>query len=225
VLDNRRLTSWRVRAMFPASVGALALLLIQAPASAAASPATVCAGTLAPGTYHSIVVPAGKICDLGVGPVHVLAGVRVRAGATFILGFEHGPATGTISGGVRGANAAQVLVHNARINGGVSLSGGSGPDCAVPFGGPCANDLEDNVINGGATLTRYNGVFVGFIRNHVHGSVTISHNIVLDQIDIGTNTVHGSLICIGNDPLENTGGSPGPSPDSVTGKNTCHEVP
>src|SRR5215472_9810221 len=138
VLDKIRLTSGRARAMILASAGALALLLLQVPASVAGSPVTVCAGALAPGTYHSIVVPPGQICNLGVGPVHV----RVDARATFILGFEQGPATGTISGGVKGDNAAQVLVHNARINGGVSVSGGSGPDCAVPFGGPCANDLE-----------------------------------------------------------------------------------
>jgi len=48
--------------------------------------------------------------------------------------------------------------------------------------------------------------------------------MVFDEIDIGTNTVHGSLSCAGNNPLENTGGSPGPTPDTVTGRNTCNEV-
>lgn len=208
-----------------AFLGAGALVQLILPASASAASATVCTGTLAPGNYHSIVVPAGQTCDLGVGPVHVLSGVQVRPGATFSLGFEHGPDTGTISGGVVADNAAQVQVHNARINGGVSVQGGSGPfGCSQPFAPVCFTDFEDNIINGGATISGYNGFFLGFIRNSVNGAVTISQNVVPDQIDIGTNQVHGSLTCAGNNPLENTGSSPGPTPDSVTGRNTCHEV-
>jgi len=223
VYSKLRLARRTVSAMVPLSVGAAVLLAL--PASANAASATVCTGTLAPGTYHSIVVPAGQTCDLGVGPVHVLAGVRVGQGATFSLGFELGPATGTISGGVVSDNAAQVLVHNARINGGVRIQGGSGPlGCAAPFAPVCFTDFEDNTISGGATINGYNGFFLGFIRNHVNGAVTISNNVVPDQIDIGTNSVHGSLNCSGNSPLENTGSSPGPTPDTVTGRNTCHEV-
>lgn len=221
--DKLRLATWRIGTI--ASFGAGALLLFLLPGSASAASATVCTGALPPGTYHSIVVPAGQTCDLGVGPVHVLSGVHVGPGATFMLGFEQGPATGTISGGVAADNAAQVQVHNARINGGVRVQGGSGPfGCAQPFPPTCFTDFEDNAINGGATISGYNGFFLGFIRNHVNGAVTISHNTVPDQIDIGANTVHGSLTCAGNNPLENTGSSPGPAPDTVTGRNTCHEV-
>jgi hypothetical protein len=223
VYDKLRLAKWRIWAIAPLSAAALLLFLL--PASASAASATVCTGTLAPGTYHSIVVPAGQTCDLGVGPVHVLSGVQVGPGSTFSLGFELGPNTGTISGGVVAGNAAQVLVHNARINGGVSVQGGSGPfGCAQPFAPVCFTDFEDNTINGGATINGYNGFFLGFIRNHVNGAVTISHNVVPDEIDIGTNSVQGSLTCAGNDPLENTGSSPGPTPNTVTGRNTCHEV-
>jgi len=181
---------------------------------------------LAPGTYHSLVVPAGQICDLGVGPVRVRAGVEIGPGATFILGFELGPDTGTITGGIVGDNAAQVQVHNARITGGVRLQGGAGPvGCTEPDAPVCFTDLEDNSISGGVTINGYNGFFLGFIRNHVNGAVTISNNVVPDEIDIGTNMVNGSLTCAGNNPLENTGGSPGPTPNTVTGQNTCHEVP
>lgn len=217
--------SWRWRAALPLGIGALLLFMLPASANASSS-STTCVGTLAPGTYHSLVVPAGQTCDLGVGPVRVLGGVRVGPGATFMLGFELGPATGTITGGLRATNAAQVQVHNARITGGVRIQGGAGPiGCAQPFGPVCFTDLEDNSISGGATINGYNGFFLGFIRNHVNGSVTISNNTqTLDQLDIGSNVIHGSLTCTGNNPTENTGDSPGPTPDRVTGRNTCHEV-
>jgi hypothetical protein len=221
-----RWANLRWRPVLPLGVGALLLLMLPASASAAPSSSTSCVGTLPPGTYHSLVVPAGQTCDLGVGPVRVLAGVRVGPGATFMLGFELGPATGTINGGLIADHAAQVQVHNARIAGGVRIRGGSGPfGCAQPFGPVCFTDLEDNSISGGAIIDGYNGFFLGFIRNHVNGSVMISNNTqTLDQLDVGSNVIHGSLTCAGNNPTENTGDSPGPTPDTVTGRNTCHEV-
>jgi hypothetical protein len=141
-----------------------------------------------------------------------------------MLGFEHGPPTGTIVGGISADDAAQVQVHDAVIKGGVRIDGGSGPfavGCAEPFG-VCATDFEDNHISGGAVIDSYDGFWLGFIRNTVHGTVKITNNSqTLDQIDIGSNTVNGSLFCSGNDPTENTGASPG-GPNTATGQNTCH---
>lgn len=201
---------------------ALPLLLSTAP-SAFAGGQTVCDGSLPPGTYQSIVVSADDTCDLGVGPVTVHGGVRVEQGATFMLGYEGGPSTGTISGGVVADNAAQVQVHNAIINGGVTIEGGAGPfGCAVPYGPLCFTDFEDNSINGAVTISGYNGFWLGFIRNHVSGTVTISNNNQQnDEIDIGSLVVHGSLMCSGNNPLENVGESPG-GPSTVTGQDTCN---
>lgn len=196
-------------------------------AAGAASSTTLCSGNLTPGTYGSLVVPANQTCNLGVGPVIVHGGVQIEAGGTFILGFEGGPATGTINGGVRALDAATVDIHDARINGGVSLQGGdnaSGSQCADPYGGLCANDLEDNSINGGATINGYDGFFLGFIRNHVNGTVVISNTTVPDEIDVGSNVVNGDLLCSDNAPLENTGTSPPATPDTVTGSDTCNEV-
>ena len=224
--DKLRSALRRARAVLPLAAGAGLLFALPASASAASSPATACAGTLAPGTYQSIVVPAGQTCDLGVGPVHVLAGVRVGSGASFVLGVDGGPATGTIGGGLAAGNAAEVIVHDASITGGVAIQGGSGPfGCTQPFAPVCITLLEGNAISGAATVNGYTGLFLGFIRNHVNGSVTISNNVqTLDEIDIGSNVINGSLTCAGNNPTENTGDSPGPTPDTVTGQNTCHEV-
>ncbi len=212
----------------------LATLLLSSSATVVATSEaggpTVCDGTLPPGTYQSIVVPAGQTCDLGVGPVTVYGGVVVGPGASFLLGFEGGPPTGTIRGGITADEAAQVQVHDARINGGVIVEGGAGPfapGCpefpppAPPF--PiCFTDFEDNSINGAVTISGYNGIWLGFIRNIDFGTVTISNNNQqYDEIDIGSNVVHGSLICFGNTPLENTGGSAG-LPSTVTGQDTCN---
>jgi hypothetical protein len=214
----------RVRLILAMLGGGLALALVPAVAGAAGGGnATVCSGSLPPGTYHSIVVPAGQTCDLGDGPATVLAGVSVGPGATFSLGHEQPrtPPTSTIGGGVSGDNAAQVQIHNARITGGVNLQGGAGPNCG---GGPCFSDLEDDVVNGGATINGYDGFWLGFIRNTVAGTTTITNNHVPDEIDLGSNTVKGALRCGGNNPLENTGDSPG-APNTVTGQDTCNENP
>ena len=217
--------SRRARAALLVGVGSSLVFFQPASAGAASSSVTTCVGPLAPGTYDSLVVPAGQSC-LGIGPVKVLAGVQIGHGATFVLGFESGPTTGTINGGLKADHAAQVQVHNARITGGVRILGGSGPfGCTEPFRPVCFADLEDNSISGRVTIEGYDGFWLGFIRNHVNGSVTISNNTqTLDETDVGSNMVNGNLTCTGNDPLENLGASPGPVADTVTGRNTCHEV-
>ena len=72
-----------------------------------------CTGTLASGEYHKLVVPAGATCDGTTAEIDVRGGVRVGEGATFILGEDHGPPTGTIRGGVQ-ANAPAVRSERCR---------------------------------------------------------------------------------------------------------------
>ena len=109
----------------------------------------------------------------------IRGGLYIESGATFVLGSEENPVnTGTISGGVHARNAASVQIHFTTINGGVDLRGGSGP-----FGGPFEitwNAIEDNRINGGATVEGYDGFWFGFIGNHVNGSVNLNNNVLTD---------------------------------------------
>ena len=217
----------RLRIAIVGMGGALALgLLPLGTGAAAGSSATVCSGSLAPGTYHSLVVPAGDTCDLGNGPVTVVGGTTVEPGATLMLGQEDpgGPLIGTFRGGLVADHAAQVQIHNAVITGGVNVQGGSGPfGCTVPFGPTCFTDFEDDVINGGATINGYDGFWLGFIRNQVNGTTAITNNNQSDdEIDVGSNSINGNLICSGNTPTENTGDSPS-GPDGVTGHDTCNE--
>lgn len=211
-------------------IGAMAAAVLVAavlgfPATAfAGSSTTSCTGSLPPGTYGMITVPAGATCDLGAGPVIVLGGVRVSPGASFLLGVEYtGPASGTINGGIVANGAAQVVVYNALIHGAVSVQGGAGPfGCAGPVPGLCYTDLSDDTITGGVTVNGYDGIWLGFIRDHVNGTVMLTNNVQsFDEIDVGSNVVNGSLLCSGNVPLENTGVSPG-GPSTVTGQDTCN---
>src|ERR671937_1742393 len=164
------------------------------PAFAAAN-TTTCNGTLAPGTYQRVVVPQDGVC-LSDGPVTIGAGVFVQQGATLVVGSEENPVhTATISGGVHATNAMNVQLHFSTINGGIDIHGGSGP-----FGGPFEvtwNAIEDNVINGGATVEGYDGFWFGFIRNTVNGPVNLNDNVLLDEDanEYVTNTIHGSLTC------------------------------
>jgi hypothetical protein len=203
------------------SVGALtigAALLVSLPATASPT-TTACTDVLTPGAYQKVVVPAGAVC-LSDGPVTIRSGLFIEPGATFVLGSEESPgSTGTISGGVHATDPASVQIHFATINGGVDVHGGSGP-----FGGPFDitwNAIEDNQINGGATVEGYSGFWFGFIRNHVSGTVNLNNNVLLDPDgnEYVTNTIHGSLNCAGNSPAAQVGDSEG-SPNQVTGVKT-----
>src|SRR4029450_5280928 len=207
-----------VRLLSVAFIGALLFSCV--PGVATAAPAsTTCTDVLAAGTYHRVVVPQDAVC-LSEGPVTIRGGLYIESGATFVLGSEENPVnTGTISGGVHARNAASVQIHFTTINGGVDLRGGSGP-----FGGPFEitwNAIEDNRINGGATVEGYDGFWFGFIRNHVNGSVNLNNNVLTDPDgnEYATNTIHGSLNCAGNSPASQVGDSEG-EPNLVTGVKT-----
>jgi hypothetical protein len=68
---------------------------------------------------------------------------------------------------------------------------------------------------------------MGFIRNNVHGSVTLNDNVLVDPDgnEFVTNTIHGNLNCTGNSPAPQLGDSGG-EPNDVTGRKTgqCVEV-
>ena len=139
---------------------------------------------------------------------HRAGGVTVGAGATFILGSEEGTGGGTISGGLDANDPASVQLHFALVNGGVTIIGGNG----------FFSTVEDNVINGGATIDGYR-VLARVHRNAVRGSVNLSNN-TLDDPDANefvTNTIRGNLVCHNNVPAPQVGDSGG-SPNDVSGQ-------
>lgn len=198
----------KVGAGIVGAVGATALAVaLSAPVAGAA--ATTCTGTLASGEYHQLVVPAGATCDGLNAQIDVRGGVSVGEGATFVLGFEGGPDTGTIRGGIDADQPASLQVHFADIRGGVSMHGGNG----------FFSTVEDNDIRGGATIDGYSGFWLGFIRNSVRGTVRLSNNHMddPDANEYVTNTIRGSLICHNNSPAPQVGDSEG-LPNVVTGQ-------
>jgi hypothetical protein len=177
--------------------------------TAGASAGSTCTGTLASGSYHRLVVPAGATCDGTAATIDVRGGVRVGEGATFILGNEEGTDTGTIRGGVRANDPASLQLHFADVKGGVRMLGGNG----------FFSTVEDNVIHGGATINGYSGFWLGFIRNTVHGTVTLSNNLMddPDANEYVTNKIKGDLVCHNNSPAPQVGDSEG-EPNVVTGQ-------
>ena len=114
---------------------------------------------------------------------------------------------------------AQQDIHFSTINGGVDIHGGSGPS-GPPFG-VTWNTIEDSRINGGATIDGYNGFWMGFIRNHVNGTVNLRNNVLEDPDgnEYVTNVIHGNLNCSGNSPAPQVGDSEGGA-NQVTGNKT-----
>jgi hypothetical protein len=172
--------------------------------------ATTCTGTLASGSYHRLVVPAGETCDGTTANIDVRGGIRVERGATFVLGSEGGSTdSGTIRGGIRANAPGSLQVHFAHIHGGLRMHGGNG----------FFSTVEDSAIHGGAVIKGYSGFWLGFIRNHVHGTVKLSNN-VMDDPDANeyvTNTIKGSLVCHNDSPAPHVGDSQG-QPNVVTGR-------
>jgi hypothetical protein len=205
-----------------ASLCALALAaFVVVPTVATAKPGgTTCTDTLAPGTYLGVVVPDGATCIISSGPLTIVGGVTVGAGATFVFGSEDTPdVTSVIVGGVHATNAANVQIHFSTISGGVDIQGGSGA-----FGGPFGvtwNTIEDSLINGRVSIQGYNGFWMGFIRNTVNGSVNLNDNVLTDPDgnEYVTNTINGSFNCAGNSPAPQVGDSEG-SPNHVNGRAT-----
>ena len=70
-------------------------------------------------------------------------------------------------------------------------------------------------------INGFNGFWMGFIRNHVNGSVNLSGNVLVDPDgnEYVTNSIHGSLSCFGNSPAPQVGDSEG-SLNHVTGAKT-----
>ncbi len=171
-------------------------------AALARGKAAKCSGKLDPGRYRKLIVPAGTTCDGTDARIHVRRGVWVREGATFILGSEDsGGGTGTIRGGIHADSPGSLQVHFAHVRGGVRMQGGNGYFSAV----------EDNNIRGDAKIKGYSGTWLGFIRNQVHGSVTLSNNLMddPDANEYVTNTISGSLVCHRNSPAPQKGDSGG----------------
>jgi hypothetical protein len=123
---------------------------------------------------------------------------------------------------VNGRGASAIVIQNTYISGSVTVSGGGGINKLVnTLGGPGANytDFEDDHVIGGISEVGYTGIWAGVLRTIIDGPLQFAYNSehAIDEYDIGSDVIHGSAFCAGNDPSPNVGKSSG-SPSIVYGR-------
>jgi hypothetical protein len=161
------------------------------------------------------VGPGACLDAFSLGTVKVGQNVQVQNGATLALGCapgSNGPppvapcffqTTNDTVGGSIIANAPLTMYLTAvNVGGNVTSNGGGSPNPAISF------PVKNMTIAGNLVLQGWHGAWIGALRNHVNGSVTISNNVGSrigdtgkpDSTEVVTNTVGGNLICENNTP-------------------------
>jgi hypothetical protein len=175
--------------------------VLAAAAGGAAAQTTNCSGTLAPGGYDGVNVPAGATCTVNSGNVDVTGNVTVGSGASL---FVFSPAKFTVnssllSAGARIVQLAPQPLGATNILGSVSL-----------VGTIIVADVEHSFIGGTLSVANSNATSVVFLGNNVAGNVLVQNNktSVGPNDFIASNTIGGSLVCSGNTPPPTDAGLP-----------------
>jgi hypothetical protein len=199
--------------------------------------------TIAPGGALQATDCASQVIVSGGVSVQRAGLLGLGASSTAHDGSCAADTNDVVRGGLAANEAVAVIIHGTTINGGFSINGGGGfDDCTknlpgAPF--PPFSNVEDSTINGSASVSGLTTCWIGIIRAHVNGGMTVNNNTLgdTDAIEIGLNVIHGGLSCSGNhlDPavppdLTTPGagnGAPtnffdgvGPNPNTVTGAQT-----
>ncbi len=178
---------------------------------------------------------AGGACldAFTLGTVHVAGNVLVAKGAILALGCTPGSigpvppcethtTSDTVNGSIVADEPLTMYLDGDTIDGNLfSSGGGPGPTLSPYVNFP----IKENVVNGSVIVGGWQGAWFGVIRNTVHGNVILNNNVgvtmgelgTLDSTEVVTNTIAGSLICIGNRPAAQFGDSGG-APNVVGGK-------
>jgi hypothetical protein len=178
-------------------------------AAEAASPTTCTGGTIAPGTYTSLLIKGN--CSIPTGTVSVTKNVEIAPNASLdatfpagtltvggnivvekhaILGLGCGASFGcqtttsdSVTGSIIGNQALAVILHYNWIGKDVTINGGGGGlncNSSVLFGGPAFDAVEDNTVGGAVTVTNVKSCWTGINRNTVTGSVIVRSNATAD---------------------------------------------
>jgi hypothetical protein len=226
--------------------------------AAMASPAVsarVCSGTLAPGTYHGLIVK--RACIVSKGPVLVAGDVVLKPGSVFnavstavltvrgnilvgkgaLAGLGCSPEVGCkgltpdrFNGNIVARHPLDVIVQSGTISGNVFVTGGGGGlNCKNNplLKSPNFSTIEDTVVRGNVTFGGMRSCWFGLIRDHIHGNVSIRGNRWADPDanEVVTNVIFGNVSCPRNSPAPQTGDSKG-KPNVVFGsKKGCPSLP
>jgi hypothetical protein len=181
------------------------------------------------------IAPGACLDAFTLGTVTVGGNVFVQQGAILALGCTPGslgpplnqpPCNGqttndVVRGSIVASHALTMYLDGDSIHGSV-MSVGGGPGLTLD---PYVNfPIKDNVIGGNVIVTGWSGAWFGLLRNTIGGSAVVGFDRGLaigdfgnyDSTEIGQNTVHGSLLCLGNTPTANFGDS-GAAPNVVYG--------
>lgn len=162
-----------------------------------------------------------------LGTVKVAGNVLVGKGAILALGCSPGsigpgpPCEGkttsdTVARNIVADQPLTMYLDGDTIHGNViSIGGGPG----VTFSPYVNFPIKESVIDGNLFIAGWQGTWFGVLRNTVHGSVIVANNAMADPdaTEIATNTIFGSLICLGNSPAPQFGDAPGGLPNNVYG--------
>jgi hypothetical protein len=203
--------------------------------AAAKGPTTCSGGTIAAGTYNSLVVTGnctfadggtvtidgnltvadGAILNdhaASTATVHVTGNVKVGAGAVLGLG-NYNPVpphnSAVVDGNIVANGAATLYLGGMTVHGNVISNGGGDPGRNLP--------IKDDQIDGNLIILGWSGLWFGVIRDTVGGNVIVSNNHAvditqlpgIDSTEVVTNTISGNLICDGNSPAAQVGDSEG----------------
>jgi hypothetical protein len=161
----------------------------------------------------------------GTSSLTVTGNVIVNKGATAVLGCKVNP-TGsgfpciddpnpskptltsaeTIKGSLIENAPLGVVVHNSKIGGSWTETGGGGGVNCTPTGpfqqfkSPVYSDLEDSTVGGNVTISSMKTCWVGLARVHVKGNAKFTNNELQDPdgIEIVSNHIDKNLACTGN---------------------------
>ncbi len=207
--------------------------------------------TLAPGAVLLAAFGLDDHTHGGHSSLTVTGNLLVERGATLLLGCKvvHGGAgfpclddpnpkhptltsSGHIGGSLLATQPFAVVVHNSTIGGSIRESGGGGGLRCVPAGPflaqkvPVYSDYEDSTIGGNVDVSGLASCWLGFVRDHVHGTVSFVADQLADPdaIEINSNAIGGNLVCHGNsrvwDSAEKIQNKPYPripAPNTVSG--------
>ncbi len=228
-------------------------------------PYTCTGGPIAAGTYRGLVVSGdcfftGDLVTVNGGltvepgailndhafsktTVSVNGNVFVGAGAVLGLGAYGPPPVSTdtrVNGSITADHPLSLYLSGITVNGNVTSIGGVTPTEFRNF------PFKDNRVNGSLTIEGWTGGWLGVIRNHVNGNVTVSGNssvLILtppgcdpeaapdaggctgfgpgtdpDSTEVQTNVIHGNLMCYDNNPAAQVNILDGGQPNQVSGR-------
>ena len=171
------------RILLAAGVASAALVTagLTAPAALASAPNATCTGTLPPGTYQNVTVPAGASCTIN-GSDNITGDVTVATGATLTdLGAP-------IGGNLQADHALEISVIGGSVGGNLQLTATSQEN--VVCGETVGNDL---VVQNGAEFLTGNAFLERCIgsQSRIGGNLTVQNNP--GRVDVEHNTVTGNI--------------------------------